>query len=211
MKETLPTMDSSGDSGFRPDSAEQAKTVTPLVSGGVRADATGQPGTPRPLPPQGSPAPWSPPPAPPPPAPQPPPPSSQPAPGPSAGGRTVLMSAPAPQIPLAWLAVVSGPGAERGRAFVLRPETIVGRAAGEVILGGDSTISAQHAKVRLEPREGGAEDEQVFMLYDLASANGTFVGTSQNYREDTNRVYRRELHDRDYILVGETTLVFLEA
>ena len=35
MKETLPTMDSSGGSGFRPDSAEQAKTVTPLVSGGV--------------------------------------------------------------------------------------------------------------------------------------------------------------------------------
>ena len=199
MKETLPTMDSGGSSGFRPDSAEQAKTVM--------ADATGQPSTPRPLPSQSGPAPWSPPPAPPPPPPS----ASPPAPGPSAGGRTVLMSAPAPQIPLAWLAVVSGPGAERGRAFVLRPETVVGRAAGEVILGGDTTISAQHVKVRLEPKEGGTEDEQVFMLYDLASANGTFVGTRENYRQDSSRVYRRELHDHDYILLGETTLVFLAA
>lgn len=121
------------------------------------------------------------------------------------------MSAPAPQIPLAWLGVVSGPGAERGRAFVLRPETIVGRAAGDVVLGGDTTISAQHIKVRLEPKEGGAEDEQVFMLYDLASANGTFVGARENYRQDSSRVYRRELHDHDYILLGETTLVFLTA
>ena len=188
MKETLPTMDSSGGSGFRPDSAEQAKTVM--------ADATGAP---RPQPSPSGPAPWSPP------------PPSQPAPGPSAGGRTVLMSAPAPQIPLAWLAVVSGPGAERGRAFVLRPETVVGRAAGDIVLGGDTTISSQHIKVRLEPKEGGAEDEQMFMLYDLASANGTFVGTRENYREDSSRVYRRELHDHDYILVGETTLVFLAA
>ena len=200
MKETLPTMDSSGGSGFRPDSAEQAKTVM--------ADATGAP---RPQPSPSSPAPWSPPSATPPPATPPPPPASQPAPGPSAGGRTVLMSAPAPQIPLAWLAVVSGPGAERGRAFVLRSETVVGRAAGDVLLGGDTTISAQHVKVRLEPKEGGAEDEQVFMLYDLASANGTFVGARENYREDSNRVYRRELHDHDYILLGETTLVFLAA
>lgn len=198
MKETLPTMESGGSSGFRPDSAEQAKTVM--------ADATGQPGTPRPLPPQGSPSPWSPPPAPPPP-----PSASQPAPVPSTGGRTVLMTTPAPQIPLAWLAVVSGPGAERGRAFVLRPETVVGRAAGDIVLGGDSTISAQHLKVRLEPKEGGAEDEQVFMLYDLASANGTFVGTRDTCQQDSNRVYRRELHDHDYVLVGETTLVFLTA
>lgn len=200
MKETLPTMESGG-SGFRPDSAEQAKTVM--------ADATGQPGAPRPLPSQGSPSPWSPPPAPPPPPP--PPSASQPAPVPSAGGRTVLMTTPAPQIPLAWLAVVSGPGAERGRAFVLLPETVVGRAAGDIVLGGDSTISAQHLKVRLEPKEGGAEDKQVFMLYDLASANGTFVGTRDTFQQDSNRVYRRELHDHDYVLVGETTLVFLTA
>lgn len=122
------------------------------------------------------------------------------------------MGAPAPQIPLAWLGIVSGPGADRGRTFVLRSETLVGRAAGiDVPLGGDATISSQHVKVRLEQKEGGAKDEQVFVLYDLASANGTFVGTRQNYREDGSRVYRRELHQGDYILLGETSLVFLEA
>jgi pSer/pThr/pTyr-binding forkhead associated (FHA) protein len=122
------------------------------------------------------------------------------------------MGAPAPQIPLAWLGVVSGPGADRGRTFVLRPETVVGRAPNiEVSLSGDPTISSQHVKVRLEQKEGGPEDEQVFVLYDLASANGTFVGTRQNYREDSSRAYRHELHQGDYILLGETSLVFLEA
>jgi len=121
------------------------------------------------------------------------------------------MGAPIPQIPLAWLGVVSGPGADRGRTFVLRPETVVGRITGDILLSGDNTVSAQHLKVRLEQKEGGAEDEQVFVLYDLASANGTFVGTRQNYREESSRTYRRELHSGDYILVGETTLVFLQA
>ena len=116
-----------------------------------------------------------------------------------------------PQIPLAWLGTVSGPGAERGRTFTLRPETVIGRVTGDILLGGDSTISAQHAKVRLEQKEGGAEDEQVWMFYDLASANGTFVGTRQNYREESSRAYRRELKQGDYILIGETTLVFLAA
>jgi hypothetical protein len=200
MKETLPTMDMNSSSGARPDSPEPAKTVM--------AGATGQRDTPRPLPSQGNPPAWSPPPVPPPP---PLPSSFQPTPGPAAGGQTVLMSTPAPQIPLAWLGVVSGPGAERGHTFVLRAETVVGRAAGDLVLSGDKTISGQHIKIRLEPKEGGAEGDQVFMLYDLASANGTYAGTRQNYSEDSSRVYRCELHDRDYILLGETTLVFLEA
>lgn len=208
MKETLPTVDMSGSGGFQPDDSERAKTVM--------ADTGGQRVTPRsPLPPvEGGPPPWSPVPAPPPPsAPPPPPPAApfQPAPAPAAGGRTVVMGVPAPQIPLAWVGIVSGPGGERGRTFVLRPETVLGRSAGEVILSGDSTISAQHTKIRLEPKEGGAEDEQVFMLYDLASANGTFVGTRENYRDEKSRAYRCELKPGDYILIGETTLVFLRA
>jgi hypothetical protein len=196
VSENRPTVDMNS-SGFRPDNPEQAKTVM--------AGATGPSVTPRSLPPQPSAPPaWTPPPPPPSPF--------QPTPGPAAaGGKTVLMSAPAPQIPLAWLGVVSGPGAKRGTTFVLGVETVVGRAAGEALLGGDNTISSQHVKVRLEPKEGGAEDEHVFMLYDLASANGTYVGTRDNYQEASSRVYRRELCNGDYILVGETTLVFLQA
>jgi hypothetical protein len=200
MKETRPTIDMGGSGGPGPN-AEGAKTV---MAG---------PEKPRPAPTEGgSPLPWTPPPPPPPAAPAPfqPVPASAPAPA-SGGARTVLMGTPVPQIKLAWLGVVSGPGAERGQTFVLRTETVVGRANGDWALNGDATISSQHIRVRLEPKEGGTEDEQVFVLYDLASANGTYVGTKDNYREDDHRVYRCELHNGDYVLLGETTLVFLEA
>ena len=164
MSENRPTVDM-GSSGSPPAGSEQAKTVM--------TGATGQSNTPHSLPPRPSAPPaWTPPPPPPSPSP------FQPTPGPVAGGgKTVLMSAPAPQIPLAWLGIVSGPGAKRGTTFVLGVETVVGRAAGEALLSGDKTVSSQHVKVRLEAKEGGAEGEQVFMLYDLASANGTYAGT----------------------------------
>lgn len=196
MSESRPTVDM-GSGGFSPDDPEKAKTVM--------AGATGPSVTPHSLPPQPSaPPPWTPPPSSPSPF--------QPTPGSAAAApRTVLMSAPAPQIPLAWLGIVSGSGAKRGTTFVLGVETVVGRAAGDALLSGDKTISGQHVKVRLEPKEGGAEGEQVFMLYDLASANGTYVGTRENYREESSRVYRHELHSGDYVLLGETTLVFLMA
>jgi hypothetical protein len=205
MKETRPTIDMGGRGGYNPN-AEGPKTV---MAG---------PEKPRPAPTEGaSPPPWTPPPMPV--TPPPPPPSAAPAPfrpvpapaPASAGARTMLMGTPVPQIKLAWLGVVSGPGAERGQTFVLRAETVVGRSNGDWALSGDATLSSQHIRVRLEPKEGGAEGEQVFILYDLASANGTYVGTKDNYREDSRRVYRCELHGGDYILLGETTLVFLEA
>jgi len=198
MKETRPTIDMGGSGGYNPN-ADGPKTV---MAGPER---------PRPAPTEGaSSPPWTPP--PPPAAPAPFQPVSAPAPAPaSAGARTMLMGTPVPQIKLAWLGVVSGPGAERGQTFVLRAETVVGRSNGDWALSGDATLSSQHIRVRLEPKEGGAEDEQVFILYDLASANGTYVGTKDNYREGSRRVYRCELHGGDYILLGETTLVFLEA
>ncbi len=124
-------------------------------------------------------------------------------------GKTMLMrTEPEPQIPLAWLAVTDGPGAKRGAVLLLKTETVVGRKYGDFLLGGDPTVSSQHAKVRLEPKEEGAEGDQVFVLYDLASANGTFVGSKETYRDDESRIYRRELKDGDYVLLGETTLVF---
>jgi len=195
MKETRPTIDMGGSGGYNPN-AEGPKTV---MAGPER---------PRPAPTEGaSPPPWTPP-----PLAAPAPFQSVPAPAPaSAGARTMLMGTPVPQIKLAWLGVVSGPGAERGQTFVLRAETVVGRSNSDFALSGDTTMSSQHIRVRLEPKEGGAEGEQVFILYDLASANGTYVGTKDNYREDSRRVYRCELHGGDYILLGETTLVFLEA
>jgi pSer/pThr/pTyr-binding forkhead associated (FHA) protein len=106
---------------------------------------------------------------------------------------------------LAWLAVTDGPGAPRGQVFNLQQETLIGRKAGHIVLAGDSFVSGQHAKVRLE-RSQEEEEKQVFVLYDLASANGTFVGDRKDYRD--HQVYRHELEDGDFILLGETTLVF---
>jgi len=130
------------------------------------------------------------------------PPAQAPAP---AAGATRVMGKPAPPPLLAWLAVVEGPGGARGQVFTLQRETVIGRAAGDVVLAGDPYISSQHAKVRLEPSEADPEKE-VLVLYDLASANGTFAGSRQDYRN--KQIYRYELHDGDFILMGETTLVF---
>ena len=159
---------------------------------------------------------WSVPSPPPPyPTPPPPPPSAPQAGSPPQGraGATVMMRPSAPPSLLAWLAVVEGPGMPRSQVFALQRETLVGRTAGQIVLSGDSHVSAQHAKIRLETSAGeegdeGKEKKQVFVLYDLASTNGTFVGSRDEYRD--NQVYRKELQDGDFILFGETTLVFKE-
>ena len=120
-------------------------------------------------------------------------------------GETVIMQPEAAAPLLAWLAVTEGPGAPRGQVFTLQRETLIGRKVGQIVLAGDAYVSGQHAKVRLERSEED-EDKQVFVVYDLASANGTFVGDRAAYRD--NKVYRHELEDGDFILIGETTLVF---
>lgn len=128
---------------------------------------------------------------------------------PSSGTETVIMEIePQGGIPLAWLVVLEGPGAKRGKMVLLQGETIVGRSQGDLVLSGDHSVSGQHIKVRLEEKEGDPEGRQVFVLYDLASKNGTFAGTRENYQNDGSRVYRAELQDGMFILVGKTTFVF---
>ena len=160
-----------------------------------------QPSWPSPPPPQYS----TPSPPPPPPQQVTPPPFGPPAAQPAPAGATKVMGRPAPPSLLAWLAAVEGPGASRGQVFTLQRETVIGRAAGQVALPGDAYVSAEHAKIRMEPNEED-EEEQVMVLYDLASANGTFAGDRDGYRD--NQIYRYVLKDGDFILIGETTLVF---
>jgi len=107
----------------------------------------------------------------------------------------------------AWLVVVDGPDRDSiGKVHNLRPDTtVVGRAAGNEIVLADGTCSSQHFRIRVEAQEG---QEPAFMLYDMGSRNGTFVGNRTNYRNPESQAYRQELHDGDYLLVGETTLVF---
>ena len=56
-----------------------------------------------------------------------------------------------------------------------------------------------------EVKEG---QEPVFALFDMGSRNGIYAGPKDSYKDEENRVYRHELQDGDYLLMGETTLVF---
>jgi len=93
--------------------------------------------------------------------------------------------------PIAWLVITSGPRA--GLIYRLSSVINLGRdpAINDLVLD-DETISAQHARIKLE---GGQ-----YVLYDLASTNGTFA--------NGRRVYRWPLMDGDQIIIGRTKLVF---
>ena len=97
-----------------------------------------------------------------------------------------------PEIPpMGWLVVISGP--RTGTDFRLQSVTNIGRdgTINDVILD-DDKVSAEHARIKLE---GGQ-----FVLYDLASKNGTWV--------NGERIQRRPLLDDDELKIGEASLVF---
>jgi hypothetical protein len=107
----------------------------------------------------------------------------------------------------AWLVVVDGPDRNSlGEVHTLHPDTTtIGRVPGNRVVLRDETVSAQHARIRREAKEG---EEPIFALFDMGSRNGIFVGDKQTHKDEENRVYRHELQDGDYLLVGETSLVF---
>lgn len=114
---------------------------------------------------------------------------------------TMLMSQRQEPV-FAWLVVMDGQ--DRGRIHSLRPgATTVGRVRENDVVVADDACSSQHLKIRIERDEEG--DDQ-FLLIDMASRNGTFAGEKSSYRQ--NRVHRHVLQDGDYLLLGETTLVF---
>jgi len=92
----------------------------------------------------------------------------------------------------AWLVVQSGPltGKQYG---VVVGRNIIGRDGGrcDLIIEGDM-ISGQHAQVRYENGQ--------FVLYDMASTNGTYV--------NNRRIQREPLMDNDIVRLGNTNLVF---
>ena len=124
----------------------------------------------------------------------------------ASGDRTMIISERAAPV-FAWLVVVDGPDKNTiGTVLNLKPDqTMLGRAAGNHITLSDDSCSSQHARIRVEAQEG---QDPSFVLYDMGSSNGTFIGTKKTYRDEENRKYRHELLDGDYLLVGETTLVF---
>jgi hypothetical protein len=117
----------------------------------------------------------------------------------------VISKQPAPVF--AWLVVVDCPSRNAiGTVHTLHPDTTtLGRVRGNGIVLPDETVSAQHARICHEVKEG---QDSVFVVFDMGSRNGIFVGDRESYQNDENRVYRHELEDGDYLLLGETTLVF---
>ena len=130
--------------------------------------------------------------------------------GPGGGAQTVLMpTGPRPEPSFAWLVLVAGAANNPlvGKIFEIKKDgvTTLGRVQGNDIVLPDLACSSQHARIRQEADENG---NQVYVLYDMASSNGTFAGAKESYKEDSSRVYRHVLQDGDHVLIGETTLVF---
>ena len=91
---------------------------------------------------------------------------------------------------MAWLVAVDGELA--GRRFSLDAPCLVGRGPYNHVVLDDTRISRQHAKISPEP--GG------HVVYDLNSANGTFVNEVQ--------VKRQKLSPADIVRFGPFTFRF---
>jgi pSer/pThr/pTyr-binding forkhead associated (FHA) protein len=90
-----------------------------------------------------------------------------------------------------WLIVKTGPRV--GQVHRLREVTDLGRGAANGIVIDDDRVSEQHARVRVD------EDGQ-FVLWDLASTNGTFVN-GERITAATPIV------ENDQVKMGRTVLV----
>ncbi|MBI5877190.1 MAG: FHA domain-containing protein [Chloroflexi bacterium] len=114
---------------------------------------------------------------------------------------TVILETNKPPRPLAYLVMRGGP--RHGKTYDLRDVTAIGREAkdNEVILE-DSHVSGRHAKIRLENGE--------FYLWDLASANGTFVKdrASGEWKKVEGK-WPAPLTDGDNIKFAEQTMSFM--
>jgi hypothetical protein len=99
---------------------------------------------------------------------------------------------------LAWLVI--GEGSRIGHQFRLLENNGIGRSADNEIVIDDSSLSGQHARVRLE--------DDTFFVYDLASTNGTFGYDKE--QGDWVQIYREPLADGDRIKIGRTVLHFME-
>jgi len=116
--------------------------------------------------------------------------------------RTVVAGAePVPgQIEImAWLVVTETLSVRRGEIFALNKlRNDIGRGAGVAIFLNDKKVGHSHAAVKYEVNPAGAPQ---FVLYDLASTNGTFLN-------DQRLSAPLPLKDGDRIRLGDTLLVF---
>lgn len=99
---------------------------------------------------------------------------------------------------VAWLSVRSG--SQLGQSFpILSGETLlVGRdpARATAVLS-EPTVSALHAQIR--------QEQGRFVIYDLGSTNGTYLGNEAGY---TAAIQRQPLQDGDELRLGSVSLLF---
>lgn len=92
-----------------------------------------------------------------------------------------------------WLVVRSGPRAGKQLGLSTSVRNTIGRDGTRCdLIVDDPAASAEHARVQWEHGQ--------FVLYDLASSNGTWV--------NNRRVQRQPLLDNDVVRVGDTKMVF---
>ena len=98
-----------------------------------------------------------------------------------------------PPLQLAFLVFTSG--VRRGKQCTLGENTSIGRdpSLSEIVIDDDDTVSRQHAKIKLEGKR--------FTIFDLGSANHTYVNEKE--------VYHQVLSDGDRIRLGKTTFAFI--
>ena len=85
---------------------------------------------------------------------------------------------------------------KESRTIELHNEAIIGREKSNNVYIDDERASRKHAKVTKEP-------DGSFLLVDLGSRNGMIV--------NNERVSRRNLIDKDRIVIGRTTLTYNES
>jgi len=147
----------------------------------------------RPVPPPPPPS-YSPHPTPPPPPPPPPQKSSatmMDAPKPQKGASETFIAEDSAEPVLAYLIVKSG--TRTGTNYPLKKSIIkIGRDQGNDIIIDDKKSSREHAKLKMEDGK--------FVLYDLASSNGTYVNGV--------KIQNQSIMDSDEIQIGDSVLVF---
>jgi len=105
------------------------------------------------------------------------------------GGGTVQMQLVPKRF--GWLIVKTGP--RIGQVHQLRDVTDLGRSAASHIVIDDDRVSEQHARVRVD-------EEGQFVVWDLASTNGTFVNGEQI-------TAATPIVENDEVMLGHTVLV----
>jgi len=103
-------------------------------------------------------------------------------------GETIILGGKS--VPLAYLIRTSD-----GKSFKLEETTTIGRSTNNDIVLDDPAVSAEHAKVKYENGK--------FVLYDLASTNGTYV--------NGNKITREELEDGDIVTFARVQMRFKKA